>query len=153
VIVLQFEQFSCYSKIIGYSSSASLVNTLSEKNWQVEIAKILKSRNLTQNGFAAALDIDGSLVSHWMQGKRQPGELLCLAIATLAAKEDIEYWIDLSGLTRKQLLMVGAALKVPEPTLLSTEERNLVNWWRNPKNQMEQGIKTVVETLLNARTD
>jgi hypothetical protein len=88
-----------------------------------------------------------------MQAKRQPGELLCLAIATLAAKEDIEYWINLSGLTRKQLLMIAATLKAPEPTLLSTEERNLLDWWRNPKNQMEQGIKTVVETLLNTRTD
>jgi hypothetical protein len=88
-----------------------------------------------------------------MQGKRQPGELLCLAIATLAAREDVAYWIDLSGLTRKQLLMIGDALKVPEPTLLSDNERKLLEWWRNPKNPMEEGIKTVVETLLKTRSD
>jgi hypothetical protein len=91
-------------------------------------------------------------VSQWLTAKKKPGELLCLAIATLAAKGDIPYWVDLSGLTHEQLMLIAQTLNLPEPTILSGEEREILAWWRdtNP-NAPEKGQKAAVKALLEAR--
>jgi hypothetical protein len=40
-----------------------------------------------------------------------------------------------------------------QPERMSGDERDLLDWWRSPRNKMEKSIKDLVEQLLEVRAD
>jgi hypothetical protein len=104
---------------------------------------------------AELFGIDPSMPSNWVAGKREPGPIQCLLLASVASEqEEREFWIEKSGIDNNKLRLIAEALSLPTPTVPSGEEIQLLQWWRGPQqNPMEEGIRKVVEALLRTRTE
>jgi transcriptional regulator with XRE-family HTH domain len=117
------------------------------------VRKILSERGLSQGALADLLGIDASLPSHYLSGKREPGPIPSLLLASLATEQqERAFWIEKSGLDGKKLTLIAEALSLPSPTTISSEEEALLNWWRHPKGPVEKSLKDFVEQLLTMRT-
>ena len=78
---------------------------------------------------------------------------MCLAIATLAAPDDISYWVDLSGLTGKQLERIAETLRVADRRVLSGAEQRLLAWWRSEGAPIDRALKTLLEVWLGSQNE
>ncbi len=117
-----------------------------------KINKILVG--MTQSALARKLGIEQSSVSTFASGRKQPGPATCLALAGVCPPDDRHYWIELSGLSIEALDSTCIALGSPmQPERMSGDERDLLDWWRSPRNKMEKSIKDLVEQLLEVRAD
>jgi len=116
------------------------------------IGKIVSGKRLSQTDAAALLGVHRSMVTRFMNGEREPVGLSCLILAALSeTMEERAFWVGKSGVTSKQMELLADLLKIPEPTLLSGDERQLIDFWRNPQTAIERSVRDTLEILLAQR--
>lgn len=116
------------------------------------IRKIVDARNLSQAELAELLGVDRSQANRYITGEREPGALPCLLLSALAeGKTECDFWVAKSGLNHKQIVLLGKLLAVQQPDMLTGDERELLDWWRNPENEIDLSVKSTVELLLSGR--
>ena len=86
-----------------------------------------------------------------MQGKKEPGPLLCLRIVRFAAPEDHQFWIQQSGLGAEDIAEIASALALPAPTALSRFEIEVLDLLRNPVGKIELSLKELITHTLEER--
>lgn len=115
------------------------------------VGKILAERGLTQTALAELLGIDPSMPSNWVSGRREPGPVQCLLLASLSVRVDErQWWIGKSGLDNKRLQIIADLLSVPIQTL-SHDEAELLEFWRSPQGQIESSLKDLITHTLGER--
>jgi transcriptional regulator with XRE-family HTH domain len=113
----------------------------------------MATQGLTQAALAANLGVDRVQVGRYLTGDREPGQLACLLLAGLAEnKDERNFWIIKSGVTHEQFVLLAKALGLSAPKVLSSEDHALLDWWRNPKNKMEENFKQAILQLLKVRS-
>jgi transcriptional regulator with XRE-family HTH domain len=113
------------------------------------IKKIVAAHNLSQTELAEKIGVERSQVTRYLNGEREPAPLTCLFLAALSVSDAEQYfWISKCGLTHEQMRLLGLTLGLPAPNLLSGEEHQLLDWWRNPATQMEKRVFELVAQLL-----
>lgn len=116
------------------------------------IKKILRNRGISQRELAALCNIDSSQISRYLSGDRIPSPFACLILSGFAEGADRVKWVTLSGLSRDQLHLLSRALGTPEPRIISTQDRALLEWFRAPADSIETSIRDLVTQLLAVRT-
>lgn len=116
------------------------------------VKKILAERGLSKAAMAHMLGIDPSMPSNWVSGKREPGPVQCLLLASLASTHnEREFWIAKAGMDSTKLKMVAEALSLPTPAVLSGEEHQLIDFWRNAQTPIERSMREMLQVLLMQR--
>lgn len=118
-----------------------------------KIDKILRT-GVTQTALARKIGIKQSAISTLIgrdAKEPKPSRATCLALAGVCPPEDHDFWMALSNLNSETLASIAKALGVPMSEHLSADERELLDWYRNPRNPLELHFRDGIQGLIRAR--